>query len=147
MHYGVTPSSCLGDGYTRLRHPSGQDEKRRGFRGLRWCPSSKWRIRATLIWLGDEDGLRLRPWINFYAKGVAREEVYIGASSIHAAQGLQTYPISNLHQESMIFGWIQKGGKISIGFDSRSIQGRVWRGVDLRRGSLPRAGQCSVEMV
>jgi hypothetical protein len=40
-----------------------------------------------------------------------------------------------------------KRGKISIGFDSRSMQGRVWRGADLRRGSLPRVVQCSVEMV
>jgi hypothetical protein len=72
--------------------------------------------------------------------GLSRED-YVGVSSICDAQGLQTDPISNLHQESMTFGCIQKRGEISIGFDSGSIQDRVRRGSDL--GWVHNPGRCS----
>jgi hypothetical protein len=72
--------------------------------------------------------------------GSPRED-YVGVSSICDAQGLQTDPISNLHQESMTFGCIRKRGEISMGFDSGSIQDRVRRGSDL--GWVHNLGRCS----
>jgi hypothetical protein len=114
--------------------------------GLRWSFLTRRWSSGGLASSGDGSGLRrIWRWVFLVFQGVVEGD-YIGASSIRAAQWLQTDPISNLHQQSRIFGWIRKRGEISIGFNLGSIQGRVRRGSDLGRGPQPRAVRCNMEV-